>query len=93
MLTQPFCLLLTFFSVVQPQGISRRQVFQTIPENFPLFFRLLDKNSEEYEAQSYPRVNSEHIPVNPRVTLKSLNPDFTGVIRKSGLSQKLSQLS
>ena len=43
------------------------------------------RGSEEYEAQSYPRVNSEHIPVNPRVTLKSVNPDFTGLIRKSVL--------
>ena len=32
-----------------------------------LFVRLLDKNSEEYDAQSCPRVYSEHIPVSLRV--------------------------
>ena len=58
-------------------------MFQTTTEDFGLFVRLLDKNSEEYEAQSCPRVNSEHIPVNLRVSLTKANPDFTGVIQKS----------
>ena len=39
------------------------QTFQTNPEDFPLFFRFLDLNSEDYAAQSCPRVNTEHIPV------------------------------
>ena len=59
------------------------QIFQTTTEDFALFVRLLDKNSEEYEAQSYPRFNSKHIPVNLRVSLTKANPDFTGLIKKS----------
>ena len=65
------------------QGNSRGQISQTTTEDFPLFFRLLDWNSEEYEAQSCPRFNSEHIHVNLRVNLTMLNSDFTGVILKS----------
>ena len=57
--------------------------------NFPLFFRLLDQNSEEYEAHSYSMLNSEHIPVNLRESLIVLNPDFTGVIQKSGISSAI----
>ena len=64
-------------------GNSCWQIFQTTTEDFALLVRLLDKNSEEYEAQSYPRINSEHIPVNLRVSLTKANPDFTGVIQKS----------
>ena len=30
-----------------------------------------------------PRVNTEHIPVLAAQTLKSVNPDFTGLIQKS----------
>ena len=41
------------------------------------------KTVREYEAKSCPRLNSEHIPVNLRVSLTVLNPDFTGVIQKS----------
>ena len=33
----------------------------------------------------YPRVNPEHIPSLPRVSLTVINPDFTGVILKSVL--------
>ena len=40
-----------------------RANFSDNTENFPLFFRLLDLNSDEYEAQSCPRFMSEHIPV------------------------------
>ena len=43
----------------------------------------MDKNSEEYEAQSCPRVNSEHIPVNPRVSPTNAKREVTGVIQNS----------
>ena len=46
------------------RGTSHGQNFQTIPKDFPLFFRLLDKNSEDYVAQSCPTINSELILVN-----------------------------
>ena len=68
------------------RGTSHGQIFQTNPEDFPLFFGLLDLNREDYVSQSYPRVNSEHIPVLPRGSLTVLNPDFTEVIRKSGVT-------
>ena len=68
------------------RGNLRGQTPQTTTRDFPPFFRLLDLNGKEYEAQSCPRFKSEHIHVNPRVNLKSVNPDFTGVIRKSGIN-------
>ena len=40
------------------------------------------KNSKEYEAQSCPRVTSEHMLVTLRVGPNKANPDFTGVIEK-----------
>ena len=77
-----------------PEGHSRegksddprefpRAKFSDNTEDSPVFFRLLDLNSEEYEAQSCPRFMSEHIHVNLSVSLTVLNPDFTEVIRKS----------
>ena len=36
------------------------------PNNYPLFFRLLDQNSENDASQSCCGVTSEHIPVSPR---------------------------
>ena len=33
------------------QGTSSGQIFQIMPEDFPLFFRLLNKDSEDYEVQ------------------------------------------
>ena len=49
-------------------------------------FRLSDLNSEEYEAQTYSRVNTEHIPVLLQWSLTMLNPHFTWVIQKSDQS-------
>ena len=63
--------------------------FSDNPEDFPLFFRLLDYKSEDYGAQTYPRVNTEHIPVLLHQSLESVNPDFTVVNRKSGDSHPL----
>ena len=40
--------------------------FPDRPEIFPLFFRFSDNNSEDDEAKSCPRVNSEHILAKPR---------------------------
>ena len=57
---------------------------QTMRTSTVFFLRILDSNSEDFPAQSCPRVNSEHIPVLPMGSLAVLNPDFTGVIRKSG---------
>ena len=45
------------------QGTYSDQIFQTNPEDFSLFLRLLDLNVEDYAAQSSPRVTTEHIPV------------------------------
>ena len=56
------------------------------PAYFPLFFRLLDWNNEDYAAQSCPRVNSEHILVLLRRSLTVWNPDFTGVTQKPVIS-------
>ena len=39
-------------------GNSQGQIFKTTIEDFPFLFRLFDKNSDEYEAQSGPRFNS-----------------------------------
>ena len=44
-----------------------KEFFWATNKDFSLFVRLLDLNSEEYKAHSYPGFNSEHIPVNPIV--------------------------
>ena len=42
------------------------------------------KKSKDYIAQSFPRVNTEQIPVLLQWRMTVLSPDFTGVIPKSG---------
>ena len=63
---------------------SRGHIFPENPEDCPLFFRLLDLNSEHYAAQSCPRVNFEHIPVLSRDSVKSrLHLSYPQVCKES----------
>mgnify|MGYP007123573257 CR=1 FL=1 len=56
------------------------------PMDFPLFFGLLDLNSEDDAAQSCPKVKTMSIfRFYLGASLTVLNSDFTGVIRQSEL--------
>ena len=65
------CLVQT---VTSPKGLSGLNCPREVPkENFPgkpcELFRLLDENSDDYASQSYPRVNTEHVTVLPKISL------------------------
>ena len=57
------------------------------PEDFSLFFILLDQDSEVYAAQSCPRVNIFWFHLGASLTV--LNTDFPKVIQKSDTRRKL----
>ena len=59
---------------------------------FSTIFQTFRLKSEDYEAQTYPRVHTEHIAVLLQWSLTVMNPDFTGVIRKSRLWLSLCRL-